>query len=58
MPKIRTAFWESKFARNVERDRENRTALRAHGWCVIDVWECDVKANRFLEPLLVKIGQN
>jgi len=26
--------------------------LHALGWRVVEVWECDVKKDRFLEPLL------
>ena len=35
--------WERKFARNVERDRRNRSDLEALGWRVVVVWECETK---------------
>ena len=37
-------FWQTKFARNVERDRENRGELRSRGWRVVTVWECETKS--------------
>lgn len=42
-PKSNVAFWEEKFARNVERDRCARGALEADGWTVLTVWECETK---------------
>jgi DNA mismatch endonuclease, patch repair protein len=43
IPKTRTEWWLAKFARNVERDRENSTELQKLGWNVITVWECELK---------------
>ncbi|MFH5805021.1 very short patch repair endonuclease [Alienimonas sp. DA493] len=42
-PASRTAYWEAKFARNVARDRRNQRELRADGWGVMVVWECQTK---------------
>ena len=42
-PKSRVAFWNEKFRRNVERDCRNVRALRALGWRVITVWECQAQ---------------
>ncbi len=42
-PRSNTEFWENKFARNVERDKQVREQLTAAGWKVITVWECEVK---------------
>lgn len=44
MPKSNRPFWLAKFARNVERDRQNRTKLRKLGWRVFVVWECEVSS--------------
>lgn len=44
-PKSRARFWRLKFERNVERDGENRAALRRLGWRVVTVWECQVRAS-------------
>lgn len=42
-PKSREFFWVQKFADNVERDRSQERALRALGWQVAVVWECQTK---------------
>lgn len=39
-PKSRVEFWKAKFDSNVERDRRNARELRALGWRVMTVWEC------------------
>ena len=57
MPKSRLAFWVPKLEGNRKRDRRNERALRARGWRVMVVWECQVRdldrierrARRFLE---------
>ena len=43
MPKTRREYWEPKLTRNYERDIENIEKLRASGWYVIVVWECELK---------------
>lgn len=40
-PKTRAAYWRDKFARNVQRDRQNAMKLRALGWKLLVVWECE-----------------
>lgn len=35
--------WETKFRLNMERDTRNEAALRAEGWRVIIVWECELR---------------
>lgn len=55
-PKTRAEFWEAKRRGNVERDRRNRRRLRAMGWCVLEVWQCQLRdmdrvADRIIEFL-------
>ncbi|HEX9274354.1 MAG TPA: very short patch repair endonuclease [Candidatus Binatia bacterium] len=40
-PKTRAAFWAEKFARNIERDALKASQLKALGWKVLIVWECE-----------------
>ena len=40
-PKTRAAYWREKFEQNVERDQRNVSMLRALGWKVLVVWECE-----------------
>lgn len=42
-PATRTAFWLEKFRRNVERDRRVKAELEGLEWCVITVWECELR---------------
>lgn len=42
-PSSNTAYWGPKLARNVERDKDNEARLRAEGWEVLTVWECETR---------------
>ena len=42
LPASNQAYWGPKLARNVERDRNARCALRQLGWRVLTIWECQV----------------
>ncbi|MBW3092888.1 DNA mismatch endonuclease Vsr [Bifidobacterium sp. 82T10] len=47
MPKSNVEFWSAKLARNHDRDIRQHAELRAAGWRVIVVWECELaKATR------------
>ncbi|MGR9109103.1 MAG: very short patch repair endonuclease [Gammaproteobacteria bacterium] len=45
MPKSNVDFWTKKFAENVGRDRRTETQLKARGWRVMVVWECELNKN-------------
>jgi DNA mismatch endonuclease (patch repair protein) len=49
-PGTRQAFWRSKIAGNVGRDRRNLEALLDAGWRVAEVWECQLKGCERQEP--------
>ena len=53
-PKTRATFWKNKIKKNAERDTRKQNELRALGWRVVIVWECDLKKGQFraLRPLL------
>jgi len=44
-PTSNAEYWTAKFARNKARDACTRTSLRAQGWRLIVVWECQLKKN-------------
>ena len=44
LPRTRAAWWAEKLDRNVARDARNLAALRAAGWSVLVVWECEAKS--------------
>jgi DNA mismatch endonuclease, patch repair protein len=52
-PATRADFWAAKRASNVARDRRNKTALRALGWRVLVIWECETKDLERVERRLV-----
>ena len=54
-PATRTEFWSAKFSRNVERDRENASALAAMGWQVLTIWECETRDPLLLDQLFWRI---
>lgn len=42
VPKTNRAYWTEKIARNRARDKKNAAALKALGWRVITIWECEL----------------
>ena len=56
-PKSRTEFWNAKFASNVKRDQRNVAALRAQGWRVFAIWECEAKSDEEIHAVLSQIPQ-
>ena len=54
MPKTRVKFWAAKFDGNVSRDATNIAALRAAGWRVITIWECETERSGVIERRLLK----
>lgn len=49
IPKTRTEYRKSKFAKNVENDRIHTQALKDMGYTVIVLWECE-KTRSSLKP--------
>jgi len=43
MPKSHSEFWETKFARNQERDARKIRQLEDAGWRLMTVWECELR---------------
>lgn len=50
-PKNNADFWRKKIESNVTRDIKNHQQLKALGWRVIIVWECELKRNSRAETL-------
>lgn len=51
MPKTRAAYWDAKFKANLARDQRNIEALKAAGWQVLIIWECETKNAALVEAL-------
>ena len=52
-PKSNIEFWGPKLERNRSKDRRDRRALRALGWRVFTVWQCQTKFHKRLESRLL-----
>jgi DNA mismatch endonuclease (patch repair protein) len=50
-PKSNTEFWQAKRSRTAARDAAQRQELRAAGWDVLTVWECEFKKSSDLGSL-------
>ena len=57
IPATRRSYWEAKLRRNVERDRQSMRQLLESGWRVVTIWECELKAGQWLEPLRTQLDQ-
>lgn len=55
-PATNVSYWTPKIERTRERDRDANAALRAKGWRVIRLWECEIDDAR-LEELATAIRQ-
>jgi len=42
-PKSNLAYWDRKLTRNRLRDAENLAKLKAMGWDVLILWECEIR---------------
>lgn len=49
--KSNSAYWIDKIARNRDRDFRHKAALKAKGWRVLAIWECEIKKQGRLEKL-------
>ena len=54
-PSTNAEFWQEKFKRNVERDRNTEKLLKELGWNLIVVWECELKNDERLNLLINQI---
>ena len=43
VPATNKEFWAEKRRGNALRDRRNRALLRAAGWRVFEIWECETR---------------
>jgi len=53
-PKTNVAYWRAKRARNQARYRSTCSRLRAQGWSILTIWECQTKNKKRLNERLSK----
>lgn len=63
LPKHNSAFWQKKFATNIERDKNKTTELQSSGWRVTTIWECEIREElnniiKVIYTLLQRTGEN
>ena len=54
VPKTRTEWWLNKINGNITNDANAEIALKAAGWKIITIWECDLK-KAFLKNTLANL---
>jgi DNA mismatch endonuclease (patch repair protein) len=54
-PATNKDFWVQKRRSNVDRDRRNRKLLKASGWRVFEIWECQTRDDERLRESLAPI---
>ena len=54
-PSSNVDFWNTKFERNVARDKKNEVAINNLGWNLIVVWGCQVRNKAILNRLPARI---
>ena len=57
-PSSNSDFWQAKFKRNIERDKQHADELTALGWQLIVVWECETAKKRFPSASLVQFVES
>lgn len=51
-PKQNRKYWETKFSKNVARDKANIKKLKKEGWQIKEIWECQIRRSDFLIKIL------
>jgi len=49
LPASNTDYWLPKLQKNVERDKARQNELKALGWCVLVIWECQLDQPEVIE---------
>lgn len=57
-PATNADFWSQKRMGNVERDKKNLNALKAAGWRVYTIWECETRNSQQLETAIANVINN
>jgi DNA mismatch endonuclease, patch repair protein len=49
--KLPREYWVEKISKNIQRDRKNRSELRAAGWSVLRIWDHDLRGKKKVQTL-------
>jgi DNA mismatch endonuclease (patch repair protein) len=56
IPDSNKEYWTKKIMKNVHRDAENIQKLKAMGWRVLIVWECEL-AKKMIEKTIEQVAK-
>lgn len=51
-PKDNAEYWQTKIARNQQRDKNVTETLTNKNWKVVRIWECELKDNNMIKDIL------
>lgn len=51
-PKDDAEYWQTKIARNQQRDKNVTETLTNKNWKVVRIWECELKDNNMIKDIL------
>lgn len=57
LPASNVEFWATKMATNMRRDRSTSDQLRALGWRVLTVWECQLSGRAKLARTVTRVAR-
>ena len=55
LPETNQEFWKEKIEKNIARDNRNVAELKARGWNVIVIWQCEIKNHKSQKERLDKL---
>jgi DNA mismatch endonuclease (patch repair protein) len=58
LPKINLDFWKRKIEANQRRDRTRMRQLRLRGFCVLTVWQCELRSEARVANKLQRLMPN
>ena len=53
-PETHKDFWQTKFFRTKQRDKETRKKLRELDWQILTIWECQIKNVEKLKKMVTE----
>ena len=53
MPKTRLEYWRAKFEGNEQHDRVVEAQLKAEGWQLLVVWQCEIAEKLAIQQRLI-----
>jgi len=53
-PKSRVDYWLPKIENNKQRDSDHNKTLKAGGWKILTIWECELANMECVEQRLIK----